>query len=275
MSKVVASLFVLVLLAVGGCPADGPQQGESCPDEGTFAYDEERTVCVERTCPRDDSLDGAYESRDACREAEFDDLGDPDATDATDGSGGDAADGGPVDADDAEVSDTGGPDGEDAADAGADAESDTRDDDATDGGTNDGGSTDATDASDVSDGGAGSDTADAGDASGDTQLSCQDDYGTNSCFSNYDCASGERCENVRSESDPLSCCLTGDRGSKSAGETCNQDGQLACESGVCISKSGSDTQYCSKRCEQNEDCPEGMKDCTSVFGAADSWCFPE
>lgn len=297
-----ACLVAGFLLVGVGCNTDGPQDDESCADEGTFGYDSEQTVCVERGCPRDESLDGAYETKNACREAEFDDLGQPDAADGGGDGGLDASDvGDEPDASDGESTDSDVEDGPEDGTSDSSGEGDASNDIVEDTSDVDDGSEDVTD-TDPMDAGDGTETADTADAtetqdaadttetqdvadttdttdtadtedtSGDTQSSCQDDYGTTSCFSNYDCSSDERCETVETQPDPLSCCTTGDRGTKPAGDTCTQERRLACESGVCLTKSGSSEYYCSKECQGDDDCPNtGVEECESVIG----WCVPK
>lgn len=97
--------------------------------------------------------------------------------------------------------------------------------------------------------------------------------GSSECFGNVDCAAGQRCENVGTPSSPVPCCVSGARGTGQAGASCT--GELDCQSGVCIAKSG--PYRCSRTCQSAADCPAGMKDCKFIAfsGSSHRWCFPE
>lgn len=93
------------------------------------------------------------------------------------------------------------------------------------------------------------------------------------CFSNGDCPTGKRCQNLGDESSPVACCVPGLRGPKAAGEQCQTEND--CASAVCVSKNAA--SYCSVNCQQDEDCPEGMKYCVLVGDNSSNygkWCFP-
>ncbi len=79
------------------------------------------------------------------------------------------------------------------------------------------------------------------------------------CFSNEFCNDDQACENVSKNDIPLSCCVTGERGTKEAGEICdNAKEGTDCVSALCISTNDSDTYYCSKNCSVDTDCPDFM-----------------
>ncbi len=166
---------------------------------------------------------------------------------------------------------------------------DAADDTATDTPTDTSGSTDTGDESDTTtstdtgddtseddtgsgeDTGSGDDTGSGGDAGG----TC-DERGGSTCFSNFDCVDGRICKNIGTDDEPDPCCILGERGTKSAGETCNPDtGEEECASAICIE--GDSQALCSTRCDGVEDCPDGMKDCKSIAfsGTPDKFCFPE
>lgn len=96
------------------------------------------------------------------------------------------------------------------------------------------------------------------------------------CFSNLDCPTEQRCQNLGTAEDQVPCCVVGARGKKKGGEECNEvGGQLECESGICINKDG--PFYCSKDCTTVDDCPTGMKQCIPISAPPNQykWCFPE
>lgn len=152
--------------------------------------------------------------------------------------------------------DTGSEQDSGAEDTGAE---DTGSDDDTGGGADTGGDTSAD--QDAAGGDAGADTGTADSGGGDAAPQSCSDMGYDSCFSNYDCASDERCENVGPAGGEFQCCTKGDRGTKGYNESCT-DG-LDCESGVCLEG------YCSKECTPgSSDCSGNLSDCNSYLG----WC---
>lgn len=234
--------IVLALLAAGcwlltsGCGEPEQSDGDSCPSVVKFAFNPTTGECIEYDCAdRPSGLEGSYDSQMECRR----DIGSKEPDSGMD-AGMDVSD----DEDASQPDDGGG-------------SSDTTSDEDT-------GLEDTSPDEDMS-------TADTGDSG--SSPSCQS-VGKTACFSNLDCSSGQRCENV--EAAESRCCVDGERGDKTAGESCSQDdGQFECESGICISKRGSDKHRCSTTCEADDDCPEGMKQCTTIFGSQNKWCFPE
>lgn len=268
--KRLSILVVVVAFGVVGCVAgageedengDPPPDNEPCPGVASWTYDADADECVQRSCAK-----GDYNTPSACRE-DNGLIGDDAGLDGGMAMDTGAEDTGPPD-DTETPEDTGDEPSDVAADSGdepTDVAPDTGGDDDTSGTEPDGtGTTDS-----------GTETSDTSTDSGqqDTGDSCSA-RGLDSCFANYDCGSSERCENVGNESDPLKCCTSGSRGSKSAGEDCTNDRSLACESGVCISKQGSSTYYCSTQCEQDSECPSNVGSCKSLFGTSSKWCFP-
>ncbi len=103
------------------------------------------------------------------------------------------------------------------------------------------------------------------------------EFSAEECFSNYDCEESERCQDVGPDGYEVPCCVTGERGTLSAGESCEgSGGELLCASGICVSRN-EDTSLCSDRCNTEDDCPEGMKNCMYIAfsGSDDKWCMPE
>ena len=243
-------------LFVSGCP--GPEQSKTCsPAEETWGYNTVADRCeMKESCGSVAGLVGDYPSKQACRE---------DRLEGDAGPGADAdvgpTDGGVEDVD--EGSDGGKEVGVDTG-GGDDISEDT--------------ATDAAPADDITQ----VDAAETGaspdsgrDTGADTTTSCAS-QGTNACFSNNDCASGERCEDISSSQIIVPCCVPGERGMKSAGEVCDaMAGQVECKTAVCIAGS-SGPPRCSKTCQSESDCPEEMKKCQGVFGSGSSkkWCFP-
>ncbi|QDG52211.1 hypothetical protein FIV42_16125 [Persicimonas caeni] len=131
------------------------------------------------------------------------------------------------------------------------------------------------DASGEDAGGEDASSEDASDEDTGPVASCEE-IGASTCFSNFDCVDARRCENVGTDTDPVACCVIGERGTKAAGESCDPEtGETECASSLCIE---GDTQaLCSTQCESVDDCPEGMKDCKSIAfsGTPDKFCFPE
>lgn len=101
--------------------------------------------------------------------------------------------------------------------------------------------------------------------------------GANECFSNDDCLTERRCEEVDVGGGELyACCVVGARGAGQAGEAC--DDQNDCASAVCIAVGRTmEGGRCSQTCTQASECPEGMQDCKLIaFSDSDyRWCFPE
>jgi hypothetical protein len=276
MMRRLSILVVVVAFGVVGCAAgageedengDPPPDNEPCPGVASWTYDADADECVQRSCGQ-----GDYNTPSACREdnglTEEDaglDVGMTMDTGVEDIGGTDDT-GSPEDTEVPE--DTGDEPADVAADSG-DEPTDVAPD------TGGGEDTSGTDAEETGTSDSGTDTSDTSTDSGqqDAGDSCSS-RGLSSCFSNYDCASNERCEELGTESDPLKCCTTGSRGSKSAGEDCTTDRSLACESGVCVNNQGSSTYYCSKECEQDSECPSNVSTCTSLFGVSSKWCLP-
>ncbi len=155
--------------------------------------------------------------------------------------------------------------GSDAAVTAADASPDATADATTDTGALDTGALDT--------GTVDADALDAGADTGPVQ-SC-DEIGASACFSNYDCAQSERCDNVGTADAPVACCVSGARGTKAAGDTCTEaDDGPECASGICIT--GNSSSLCSTTCTTADDCPAGMKTCQAIAfsGSNDKWCFP-
>ncbi len=85
------------------------------------------------------------------------------------------------------------------------------------------------------------------------------------CNDSYDCAEGQRCENLFNEVNelPRPCCIDGLRGCKKAGEPCETE--FDCESGLCIAKN-ENQRYCSKTCDpDNNDCPDPISECKDLY----------
>lgn len=96
--------------------------------------------------------------------------------------------------------------------------------------------------------------------------------GGEGCFSNNECPADQRCANVGTDEDPVTCCVVGARGQLPAGADCSDgDGERTCASAICID------DLCSTTCGGPEDCPVGMRSCMPIAfsGSDDSWCFPE
>ncbi len=112
-------------------------------------------------------------------------------------------------------------------------------------------------------------------------LACAD-IGATDCFSNYDCASGERCENVGTDDLPTACCTTGARGTGALGQGCLGEGD--CASSVCIDNcdigvsctSGTCGLFCSDVCTTDADCPASLPKCIAIAfsGTDDKFCTP-
>ena len=103
-------------------------------------------------------------------------------------------------------------------------------------------------------------------------VSSCDELSTVECFANNECETERRCENAGTENEPVPCCVLGARGTGQAADACIDEND--CESGVCIAGSG--PYMCSKTCTTNDDCPDGMKNCTFIaFSTSnDKWCLP-
>jgi hypothetical protein len=247
-------LLVAFALFASGCPE--PEQPKTCsPAAATWGYDATADACeLKESC--DSDLAGDYPSELACRE----DRG------LADAGAGEDADGGPTDG--------GMEDADEATDGGEDTGGDTGgSDDISEDTATDTEPADDTSQMDVAETGPSPD--DGGETGTDAAPSCAS-QGKTACFSNNDCNSGERCEDISNTSTPLPCCVAGERGMKKAGETCDSStGQFECESGVCIGGSSGPSR-CSTTCQSKEDCPENMKNCQPVFGSGSSkkWCFP-
>ncbi len=96
--------------------------------------------------------------------------------------------------------------------------------------------------------------------------------GGEGCFSNNECPADQRCANVGTEEEPVTCCVVGARGQLPAGSDCSDGaGERTCASAICIDG------LCSTTCGAPEDCPVGMRACMPIAfsGSDDSWCFPE
>lgn len=100
------------------------------------------------------------------------------------------------------------------------------------------------------------------------------DVGRADCFSNYDCAQDERCQNLGTAPEFVPCCIPCPRGTTAAGETCDEaTGELTCASGICISDG--EAALCSMPCDV-EPCPVNLPECVT-FPFSESpqpWCFP-
>ena len=103
-------------------------------------------------------------------------------------------------------------------------------------------------------------------------LACAD-IGATDCFSSYDCAASERCENVGTSDLPTPCCTTGPRGTGALGEGCV--GESDCATSLCI-EGGTCGYTCSDTCMSNADCPTDLPNCIVIAfsGTDDKFCTP-
>lgn len=118
---------------------------------------------------------------------------------------------------------------------------------------------------------------DAAPDAGPAPVASCDEIGSTECFGHPDCPDEQRCENVGEPDLPVPCCVPGRRGEIEPGGSCaGVDGQIECQSGVCIEGAGGD-DVCSGPCQSSDDCPPSLPRCvTFPFGGTDSdWCFPE
>jgi len=162
-----------------------------------------------------------------------------DTSTATDTSTGTDTAAGDTTTGDTAAADTTGGDAEDAPDVG-----DTTNDVPSDG-------TDATDAPDATD-------VVQGDVPS-VMTSC-DEAGLEMCVLNADCPMTHRCQDI-GQTDPVPCCVEGERGTGQAGDSCSQD--IDCESGLCTETSDG-SFVCSRECQNANDCPESLPNCTNI-----------
>jgi hypothetical protein len=99
------------------------------------------------------------------------------------------------------------------------------------------------------------------------------DIGASDCFSNYDCAATERCENVGTSDLPTACCVTGERGAGALGDGCVAEND--CSSSLCI-EGGTCGFTCSDKCTSDDDCPADLPSCIVIAfsGTSDKFCTP-
>ncbi|MBM4359798.1 MAG: hypothetical protein FJ096_16970 [Deltaproteobacteria bacterium] len=108
---------------------------------------------------------------------------------------------------------------------------------------------------------------------GGSTLACNE-RGTIPCFSSYQCADDERCENVGTADDPIVCCMKGPRGQGKAGAPCASE--FHCASSLCIEGVGECFGSCSDRCNQDSQCPPSLPHCILIgfSGTDDKFCSP-
>jgi hypothetical protein len=93
------------------------------------------------------------------------------------------------------------------------------------------------------------------------------------CFSNYDCAAAERCENVGTLDLPVACCVPGARGTGQLGDPCASERD--CASSLCIDV-GVCGGTCTDVCTSEGECPAELPQCIPIaFSGSDaSFCLP-
>lgn len=108
---------------------------------------------------------------------------------------------------------------------------------------------------------------------GGAAVSACSDLGASDCFSNYDCAAGDRCQNAGTVDLPVPCCVPGPRGDKPAGAPCL--GENDCASSLCL-EGGMCGGICTDRCTTAADCPAELSDCIPIAfsGSNDKFCLP-
>lgn len=99
------------------------------------------------------------------------------------------------------------------------------------------------------------------------------DIGAADCFTNYDCADDQRCENQGTADFAVPCCVTGDRGTAGVGAPCL--GENDCASSLCV-EGGVCGGICSDRCDSPDECPAELSQCIPIAfsGSDDKFCLP-
>lgn len=103
-------------------------------------------------------------------------------------------------------------------------------------------------------------------------MSCGD-AGLMDCFSSYECAMADRCEDQGLPDAPVPCCIPGMRGPGLAGDMCT--GEADCFSSLCFEiKNGTDV--CTDACDDVGDCPAPFVSCNFIAGSGsnEKFCLP-
>jgi hypothetical protein len=107
---------------------------------------------------------------------------------------------------------------------------------------------------------------------GQGAMSCGE-LGAVDCFTNYDCAAAERCQNVGTADLPVACCVPGERGAGVLGDPCASEAD--CKSSLCI-EVGVCGGTCTDECTDPSVCPPEMPQCIPIaFSGSDMmFCTP-